>query len=180
MSSIFSQKSWGFIRFFARGFFCLKKPVEYDSETGGQQDHEDRRGRLPRVSLQQKADRAEQGEDRDGAQIRVQTAADCFQTEQGVQSHRERRGKNQCGDAGAHAAEKRLHARVFQQIADQRGDEQNDDKGGKHHAERSDQRAENAALRCADKGCHVHRDRSRRGFGHGDKAHELALGHPAV
>ena len=91
-------------------------------------------------------------------------------------------------EAYARGSELRKHCNDLLKRAEDRvreldqkfGNQQDDDKGGKHHAERGDQRAGRARLRSADKGCHVHRNRPRRGFGYGDKAHEFALGHPAV
>ena len=63
-----------------------------------------------------------------------------------TKSHRKRCAENESGHTGTDAGKKRLYACVFQQIADERGDDEDNDKRGQNHAEGRKERAGNAAL----------------------------------
>ena len=88
--------------------------------------------------------------------------------------------ENQPDDGRTDAREECLDATVAEQVFKDGCDEQNDEKGGEHDAERRDKRAGETRLRRADKGRHVDGERPRGGFRHGNHIEKFRFRQPPV
>ena len=69
-----------------------------------------------------------------------------FEMQETIHSQRNRRREDQAYDTRPNTAQKGFHACVFQEIFDERGNDQNDEEGGKNHAQCGAKRAQSTAL----------------------------------
>ncbi len=89
--------------------------------------------------------------------------------------HIDCRCKDHRHHTGTNAAKNCVDSRILHQILQHRCNEQDNDKGRQHHAQRRAQRAPEAALRSADEGGHIDGQRAGCGLRHRNEAEELRL-----